>query len=64
MEDGLVEINFRVNGHSEKLEVDPRVTLQDAIRDRLDLTGTKKAVIAVLAALVLSISTEDESSLA
>jgi xanthine dehydrogenase YagT iron-sulfur-binding subunit len=38
----LVEINFKVNGRSQKLEVDPRVTLLDAIRDRLDLTGTKK----------------------
>jgi xanthine dehydrogenase YagT iron-sulfur-binding subunit len=39
---GLVEINFKVNGLPHKLEVDPRVTLLDAIRDRLDLTGTKK----------------------
>src|SRR5258708_8464241 len=38
----LVEINFKVNGRSQKLEVDARVTLLDAIRDRLDLTGTKK----------------------
>ena len=38
----LVEINFKVNGHPQKLQVDPRVTLLDAIRDRLDLTGTKK----------------------
>jgi xanthine dehydrogenase YagT iron-sulfur-binding subunit len=38
----LVEINFKVNGHPQKLRVDPRVTLLDAIRDRLDLTGTKK----------------------
>ena len=42
MEGGLVEISFKVNGHPQKLEVDPRVTLLDAIRDRLDLTGTKK----------------------
>src|SRR6266446_2405161 len=41
-EGGLVEINFKVNGHPHKLDVDPRVTLLDAIRDRLDLTGTKK----------------------
>jgi len=38
----LVEINLKVNGHQEKMEIDPRVTLLDAIRDRLDLTGTKK----------------------
>jgi xanthine dehydrogenase YagT iron-sulfur-binding subunit len=42
VEGGLVEINFKVNGHPQKLEVDPRATLLDAIRDRLDLTGTKK----------------------
>ena len=41
-EGGLVQINFKVNGRPQKLEVDPRVTLLDAIRDRLDLTGTKK----------------------
>ena len=37
-----VEISFKVNGHPQKLKLDPRVTLLDAIRDRLDLTGTKK----------------------
>ena len=42
VESELVEINLKVNGHSRKLEVDPRVTLLDAIRDRLDLTGAKK----------------------
>ena len=42
MEGELVEINLKVNGHNEKMEIDPRVTLLDAIRDRLDLTGTKK----------------------
>ena len=41
-EGGWVEINLQVNGHPRKLAVDPRVTLLDAIRDRLDLTGTKK----------------------
>jgi xanthine dehydrogenase YagT iron-sulfur-binding subunit len=39
---GLVEVNVKVNGHPHKLEIDPRVTLLDAIRDRLNLTGTKK----------------------
>jgi xanthine dehydrogenase YagT iron-sulfur-binding subunit len=38
----LVEISLKVNGRPEKLKIDPRVTLLDAIRDRLDLTGTKK----------------------
>jgi xanthine dehydrogenase YagT iron-sulfur-binding subunit len=41
-EESLVDVNFTVNGHPQKLQLDPRVTLLDAIRDRLDLTGTKK----------------------
>jgi xanthine dehydrogenase YagT iron-sulfur-binding subunit len=39
---GLTEISLKVNGNSERLVVDPRVTLLDALRDRLELTGTKK----------------------
>ena len=39
---GLAEINLKVNGNAEQLVVDPRVTLLDALRDRLELTGTKK----------------------
>lgn len=38
----LVEISLKVNGRPQKLRLDPRVTLLDAIRDRLDSTGTKK----------------------
>jgi xanthine dehydrogenase YagT iron-sulfur-binding subunit len=39
---GLTEIKLQVNGHAETLAVDSRVTLLDALRDRLELTGTKK----------------------
>ncbi|MBV8375388.1 MAG: (2Fe-2S)-binding protein [Verrucomicrobia bacterium] len=39
---GLVEINLRVNGKTQRLVIDPRVALLDALRDRLELTGTKK----------------------
>ncbi|MBV8352456.1 MAG: (2Fe-2S)-binding protein [Verrucomicrobia bacterium] len=39
---GLMEIALNVNGNTERLVVDPRVTLLDALRDRFDLTGTKK----------------------
>jgi xanthine dehydrogenase YagT iron-sulfur-binding subunit len=39
---GLTEINLNVNGNVERLLVDPRVTLLDALRDRLNLPGTKK----------------------
>jgi xanthine dehydrogenase YagT iron-sulfur-binding subunit len=31
-----------VNGITRALRIDPRVTLLDALRDRLDLTGSKK----------------------
>jgi xanthine dehydrogenase YagT iron-sulfur-binding subunit len=41
-ESSLVDITLRVNGTSRKLRVDPRVTLLDAMRERLDLVGTKK----------------------
>jgi xanthine dehydrogenase YagT iron-sulfur-binding subunit len=37
-----VEVAFSVNGQPHSLSVDPRVTLLDALRDRLRLTGTKK----------------------
>src|ERR1700722_2239417 len=39
---GWTEINLTVNGKSERLVADPRVTLLDTLRDRLELTGTKK----------------------
>jgi xanthine dehydrogenase YagT iron-sulfur-binding subunit len=41
-EPGLVEVAFKVNGERKKLSIDPRVTLLDALRERLQLTGTKK----------------------
>src|SRR5260370_16805275 len=37
-----VAATMRINGKSERLEVDARVTLLDALRERLGLTGTKK----------------------
>lgn len=39
---GLVEVSCFVNGKPETLSIDPRVTLLDALRERLQLTGTKK----------------------
>lgn len=36
------KIVLRVNGHDHALEIEPRVSLLDALRDRLHLTGTKK----------------------
>jgi xanthine dehydrogenase YagT iron-sulfur-binding subunit len=37
-----VELTLRVNGSAPRLRLDSRVTLLDALRDRLELTGTKK----------------------
>jgi xanthine dehydrogenase YagT iron-sulfur-binding subunit len=37
-----VVVTMTVNGTRQRLRVDPRVTLLDAVRDRLHLTGTKK----------------------
>ena len=38
-----VDIRLIVNGREYGLSVEPRVTLLDALRERLHLTGTKKA---------------------
>jgi xanthine dehydrogenase YagT iron-sulfur-binding subunit len=35
-------VRFTLNGEPRDLEIDPRTTLLDALRERLDLTGTKK----------------------
>ena len=37
-----MEVEFTVNGHARKLALDPRTTLLDALREHLDLTGSKK----------------------
>jgi xanthine dehydrogenase YagT iron-sulfur-binding subunit len=37
-----VKVNLRINGKTYSLDVDPRVTLLDALRERLQLTGSKK----------------------
>lgn len=37
-----VRLTLRVNGRDHLLEVEPRVTLLDALRETLGLTGTKK----------------------
>lgn len=41
-EPGTVRVVLRVNGQDWALTVEPRVTLLDALRERLALTGTKK----------------------
>jgi xanthine dehydrogenase YagT iron-sulfur-binding subunit len=38
----ISEITLSINGERHALVVDPRLTLLDALRERLQLTGTKK----------------------
>jgi xanthine dehydrogenase YagT iron-sulfur-binding subunit len=39
---GAVPITLKINGKSHNLTLEPRVTLLDALRNHLDLTGAKK----------------------
>lgn len=39
---GEVDVTLRVNGETRRLKIEPRVTLLDALRDRLDVTGAKR----------------------
>jgi xanthine dehydrogenase YagT iron-sulfur-binding subunit len=39
---GELPITLKVNGRNRQLNVEPRVTLLDALRNRLDVTGPKK----------------------
>ncbi len=39
---GAVPVTLSINGKSVKLQVEPRVTLLDALRNHLDLTGAKE----------------------
>jgi hypothetical protein len=39
---GLAKVNLSINGKKYALDLDPRVTLLDALRERLQLTGSKK----------------------
>jgi len=39
---GTTPVQFKINGKTHALELDPRVTLLDALRERLNLTGSKK----------------------
>lgn len=38
----FLKVNLKINGKSHTLDVDPRVTLLDALREKLQLTGSKK----------------------
>ena len=39
---GEVAVSMTINGTRRELSIDPRVTLLDALRERLNVTGTKK----------------------
>jgi xanthine dehydrogenase YagT iron-sulfur-binding subunit len=41
-ESDMVEVTLRINGADKALKLDPRVSLLDALREHLDLTGSKK----------------------
>jgi len=41
-ESGGVPVTLEVNGQRRTLDLDPRMTLLDALRERLSLTGSKK----------------------
>jgi len=42
MPDTIIRLTLAINGRSHDLKVEPRVTLLDALREHLGLTGTKK----------------------
>jgi xanthine dehydrogenase YagT iron-sulfur-binding subunit len=39
---GTAPVTMSVNGHAHELEIEPRVSLLDALREHLGLTGSKK----------------------
>lgn len=39
---GMIDVVLNVNGRDHRLTLDPRVTLLDALREHLGLTGSKK----------------------
>ena len=39
---GKVPVELAINGQNHKLEIEPRVTLLDALRDELQITGAKR----------------------
>jgi xanthine dehydrogenase YagT iron-sulfur-binding subunit len=40
--EGAVPVTLRINGTEHRLNIDPRTTLLDCLRETVDLTGTKK----------------------
>ncbi len=48
-----ITLQLMINDETQHLTIDPRVTLLDALREHLQLTGTKKGAIRVNVVLVL-----------
>ena len=42
-----MHVRLNVNGHDYDLTLEPRVTLLDALREYIGLTGTKKGCVVV-----------------
>jgi xanthine dehydrogenase YagT iron-sulfur-binding subunit len=42
VKDGTIPVTLKVNGRSQKLQIEPRVALLDALREYMGLTGSKK----------------------
>jgi xanthine dehydrogenase YagT iron-sulfur-binding subunit len=40
--EGAISVNLRINGKQHDLQIDPRTTLLDCLRETISLTGTKK----------------------
>jgi xanthine dehydrogenase YagT iron-sulfur-binding subunit len=40
--EGEAQVTLNINGQAQTLDIEPRVTLLDALRERLGLTGSKK----------------------
>jgi len=46
----VAKVSFDVNGARRELQLDPRTTLLDALREQLHLAGTKRDAITASAA--------------
>ena len=55
---GAVPVTLKINGKTHQVMLEPRVTLLDALRENLQMPGTKKAVTTVSAEPAPSTSTD------
>ena len=50
--DTCMDVRVRVNGIARRMRMDSRVTLLDALRDELDLTGTEQGACGACTVLL------------